>query len=228
MRIININSKKLAVQLDSKILGELIEIENVVEKIGQFGNITKYKLANTDNKSIIYLDLAEDYRKFSGIISTDSNNIVKICIMNFISQNAEVFRLPKLSNENLNNLFINLQNDIHYAADIIALISIEDDYKKFENTDKAIKFTESNRGLAIIISGIIMKLQEEALNQKETLPNIFNFYNYLIKIGSNKLSENLIWEDIVINAVPIIYENESNYTLYQEYVDKCRYLHNLR
>jgi hypothetical protein len=73
MKIVNINSKKLAVQLDTKILGELIEIENVVEKIGQYGNITKYRLASENDKSVIYLDLQEDYRKFAlnGTITPD-------------------------------------------------------------------------------------------------------------------------------------------------------------
>jgi hypothetical protein len=65
VKIININSKKIAVQLDNKILGELIEIENVVEKVGQFGNITKYKLAVENDRSVLYLDLQEDYRKFA-------------------------------------------------------------------------------------------------------------------------------------------------------------------
>jgi hypothetical protein len=67
LKIVNINSKKIAVQLDTKILGDLIEIENVVEKIGQFGNITKYRLANENNISVIYLDLQEDYRKFGAL-----------------------------------------------------------------------------------------------------------------------------------------------------------------
>ena len=41
MKVINLNSKKVAVFLNKKILGELIEIENVVEKVGQYGNIIR-------------------------------------------------------------------------------------------------------------------------------------------------------------------------------------------
>jgi hypothetical protein len=72
MKIININSKKIAVQLNTKILGDLIEIENVVEKVGQYGNITKYRLATENDKSVIYLDLQKDYRKFAELSANPS------------------------------------------------------------------------------------------------------------------------------------------------------------
>lgn len=92
MKVINLNSKKVAVFLNKKILGELIEIENVVEKVGQYGNIIKYRLATENDKSVIYLDLQEDYKKFALLdmntmqddankphkIMDDSGNIVAV------------------------------------------------------------------------------------------------------------------------------------------------------
>lgn len=58
------NSKTAVIQVTKNFEGSLAEVEQLVEKIGQYGNILSYTIHKHANKNEIVFKLAEDYKKF--------------------------------------------------------------------------------------------------------------------------------------------------------------------
>lgn len=60
-----INSKKIAVHVPTKSFSnELVEVEALAQKAGQYGNILGFQIRKSDDKTAVIFSLQEDYRSF--------------------------------------------------------------------------------------------------------------------------------------------------------------------
>lgn len=59
------NSKVAVAQIpSSKYSGSITQVDKIADEIGQYGNITNYKIQKQGNKTNIIFNLAEDFNKF--------------------------------------------------------------------------------------------------------------------------------------------------------------------
>lgn len=71
-----INSKKVAVYVPSNSFSnELVEIESIAQKLGQYGNILGFQVKKGENKTAVIFSLQEDFSSFktSSVDATSTN-----------------------------------------------------------------------------------------------------------------------------------------------------------
>lgn len=107
-QIVYLNSKKVAVYIPSNSFSnELVEIESIAQKLGQYGNILGFQIRKSNNKVAVIFSLQEDYRSFK--TSDFSNTNLQQGDKYFDTSNNQVYEVEDTIQTNDNKTVVQVK-----------------------------------------------------------------------------------------------------------------------